>query len=47
MRCLPDLIAWSDFGVAPIDGIVMNVLIVEIEIYIRESSKPFDWLNEG
>ena len=24
----------------------MNVLTVEIEIYIRESSKPFDWLND-
>ena len=30
MRCLPDLIAWSGFGVAPVDGIVMNVLVVEI-----------------
>ena len=29
MCCLPDLIAWSGFGVAPVDGIVMNVLVVE------------------
>ena len=27
---LPDLIAWSGFGVTPVDGIVMNVLVVEI-----------------
>ena len=32
MRCLPSLIVWSGFDVAPVDGIVINVLVVEIEI---------------
>ena len=27
---LPDLIAWSGFGVAPVDEIVMNVLVLEM-----------------
>ena len=30
MRCLSDLIAWSGFGVATVDEIVINVLVVEI-----------------
>ena len=30
MRCLPDLIAWSSFGVTHVDRIVMNILVVEI-----------------
>ena len=39
MRCLLDLIAWSGFGVAPVDEIVMNVLVVEIE---TEKRRPSD-----
>ena len=33
-RCLSNLIAWSGFGVAPLDGIVMNVLVVEISLQL-------------
>ena len=29
-RCLSNLFTWSDFGVAPMYEIVMNVLVVEI-----------------
>jgi hypothetical protein len=29
VHCLPDLIAWSGFGVAPVDGIAMNVLVID------------------
>ena len=34
-HCLSDLIIWSDFDVAPMDRIVMNVLVIEIEIEIE------------
>ena len=32
-RCLPNLIVWSGFDIAHVDGIVMNVLVVEIKIW--------------
>ena len=31
-----ELIAWSNFGVAHVDGIVMNVLVVCVYIYISD-----------
>ena len=30
MECLSDLIVWSDFGIAHVDEIVMNILVVEM-----------------
>ena len=39
MRCLPNLITWSGFGVTPVDGIVMNVLVVEMCDLVKLKTK--------
>jgi len=43
-RCLPDLIALSGFGVAPVDGIVMNILVIE-DREIPSMTSRLQWTN--